>query len=263
MVIDDLVADWAEAGISTGDTVLLHSSVKRTVRQFLKRGEKTSLEDILDSFLEAVGVSGTLLLPLFNFDFTKGIPFDIRTSPSRMGALTETGRLHSSSVRTGHPIYSFAVIGARAERFRDVDNFSGYDADSPFGILRELDGKIAVLNLPDQQSMTFYHHVEEMNEVPYRFHKEFTGLYTDARGDTKEKTYGLFVRNLEQKILTHVNPAGELMWEGGLYSGCRPNEGSGLRVVSARAMFDFASDIIRSGKAEGLLYKTAKETGDE
>ena len=29
----------------------------------------------IDSFLEALGPGGTLLLPLFNFDFTRGMPF--------------------------------------------------------------------------------------------------------------------------------------------------------------------------------------------
>ncbi|TDA70079.1 MAG: hypothetical protein D9V47_03140 [Clostridia bacterium] len=61
----------------------------------------------------------------------------------------------------GHPIYSFAVIGALSERFHGVDNFSGNGAGSPFGILCELDGKIAVLDLDDQNSMTFYHHIEQ------------------------------------------------------------------------------------------------------
>jgi aminoglycoside 3-N-acetyltransferase len=247
-------AGWAESGIEKGDTVLIHSSLQRTIRRYGTQGMDISPEMVLDSFLEAVGPSGTILLPLFNFDFAKGIPFDIRRTPSRMGALTEAGRVHPGAVRTGHPIYSFAAIGAKAERFRGVDNFSGYGEDSPFALLRELDGKIAVLDLADQDSVTFYHHVEEMHKVPYRYHKTFSGNYRDQCGKTAVRSYGLFVRDLEQGVLTHVNPAGELLWERGLYKGCRPREGSGLRVISARKMFDFVSSIILSGRAKGLLY---------
>jgi len=255
MITKEMASNWTQSGISEGDTVLIHSSLIRTIRYFLKQRKKISPQIVLDSFLEAVGSSGTLLLPLYNFDFTKGKAFDIRNTPSHMGALTEVGRLYPKSVRTGHPIYSFVAIGKKAERFRVVNNFSGYGKDSPFAILRELDGKIAVLNLSDQNSMTFYHHVEEMNKVTYRYHKQFTGEYTDANGHTEMKTYGLFVRNIEEGVLTHVNPAGELMWKNGLYKGCRPNEGNGLRVVSARIMFDFVSDIIKSGRAKNLLYR--------
>jgi aminoglycoside 3-N-acetyltransferase len=131
--------------------------------------------------------------------------------------------------------------------------------DSPFAIIREMNGKIAILNLPDQNSMTFYHHVEEMHEVDYRYHKNFTGNYTDESGNTESKTYGLFVRNIEKGVLTHVNPAGELMWQRGLYSGCRPNEGCGLRTVSAEQMYNFVSDIIQSGNAKNILYRIEGE----
>ena len=52
------------------------------------------------------------------------------------------------------------------------------------------------------------------------------------------------------------------MWEAGLYSGCRPNEGSGLRVVSATRMYDFVSDIIKSGRAMGLIYQIKGEENE-
>lgn len=258
-MIQTLADEWKEAGVQQGDVLLLHSSIKRTFKRHLKSGVRLSPQDILESFLEAIGPTGTLLLPLFNFDFTKGVPFDKRSTPSHMGALTEAGRIHPLAVRTGHPIYSFAAIGFAADKFKNIDNFSGYGTDSPFAILRKMNGRIAVLDLPDQNSMTFYHHVEEMLEVEYRYHKTFSGDYTDEAGNTESKTYGLFVRNIEKGVLTHVDPAGELMWKNGLYSGCRPNKDSGLRTVPAQSMYDFVSTIITSGKAKNTLYRIEGE----
>jgi aminoglycoside 3-N-acetyltransferase len=161
-MIQMLADEWKEAGVQEGDVLLLHSSIKRTFKRHLKSGVRLTPQDILESFLEAIGPTGTLLLPLFNFDFTKGVPFDKRITPSHMGALTEAGRMHPQAVRTGHPIYSFAAIGFAADKFKRIDNFSGYGSDSPFAVLRKMNGRIAVLDLPDQNSMTFYHHVEEM-----------------------------------------------------------------------------------------------------
>lgn len=254
-----LANEWKDAGVQEGDVLLLHSNIKRTFKRYLKSGVRITSQDILESFIEAVGPTGTLLLPLFNFDFVKGIPFDKRISPSHMGALSEAGRMHPLSVRTGHPIYSFAAIGFAADAFKKIDNFSGYGGDSPFSVLRKMNGRIAVLDLPDQNSMTFYHHVEEMLEVEYRHHKKFSCDYTDELGNIESKTYGLFVRDIEKGVLTHVDPAGELMWEEGLYCGCRPNEGSGLRSVSAQSMYEFVSNLITSGKAKNTLYRIEGE----
>ena len=254
MIIKLLSQDWQRSGLTRGETVLIHTSLKRTLIRYAEQGYDITPDNVLESILDALGPSGTLMLPLFNFDFPKGVTFDIRNTPSQMGSLTEAGRKHPDAVRTGHPIYSFSVIGKQSHHFQDIDNFSGYGPDSPFMKLRELDGKIAVLDLLDQNSMTFYHFIEEMNNVVYRYHKEFTGKYIDWEGTESIRTYGLFVRNLEKGVLTHVNPMGELLWKNGLYNGFRPKVETGLRIISAKQMFSFVSNYIKAGQAKGLLY---------
>ena len=249
-----LAALWARAGIVRGDTLLLHSSTRRWAIALNQAGCADPISLLLDSFLHALGETGTLLLPLFNFDFTTGIGFDIRTTRSQMGALTEAARLHPRARRTAHPIYSFAVIGAQAERFAALRNVSGYAEDGPFGQLKVLGGKIAVLDLPDQHSMTFYHHVEETLGVDYRYFKDFTAPYTDQTGETRARTYKLFVRDLERGVKTDVDPCGEALWAAGLYRGERPCAGAGLRTIEARAMYNFVANIISRGDARGLLY---------
>jgi aminoglycoside 3-N-acetyltransferase len=139
--------------------------------------------------------------------------------------------------------------------FRGLKNFSGYGQDSPFGILHRLGGKIGVIDLPDLNSMTFYHYVEESLEAPYRYHKTFTGQYSDEDGVESAKTFGLFVRDVEKGVQTHVDPMGEILWEKGLYTGFRPKEGCGLRVISAPRMFDEVASVLNEGRAKGLLYE--------
>jgi len=253
-IAEALAGRWRACGVEAGDMVLLHSNISRTLREARRTHGEVTPAQVLESFLQAVGAQGTLLLPLFNFDFCGGAPFDIRSTPSQMGALTEAARLHPDAVRTGHPVYSFAAIGARSGEFAGVNNRSAYAEDSPFGMLRRAGGKIAVLDLDDQNSMTFYHHVEEVKGVAYRYFKDFTGPYTDANGEASPQTYRLYVRDLERGVLTDVNGAGELMWEKGLYRGQRPRVAAGLRTVRAAEMFDFVAGIIDSGRARGLLY---------
>ena len=256
-IFAQLVKSWRSSGIEDGDMVLLHSSTKRLFRRLIKAKVKPDPEMLLRSFRDAVGAEGTLLFPLFNFGFAEGEPFDLSTTPAQMGALTEAARNHPGVVRTGHPIYSFAVLGAQAARFDGLVNFSGYGADSPFAVLHKNQGKVAILDLPDQDSMTFYHYVEEQENVSYRHHKAFEAPYTDANGIRSNREFGLFVRNLDEGIETFVNPMGERLWDDGLYQGCRPGEGNGLRTIEASALFAATSDVIRRGKAEGLLFRIA------
>lgn len=246
----ELKARFLRAGVRPGSAVLLHSAGGRTFREL-----SCGPNDVLDGLLAAVGPEGTVLFPLFNFEFADGKTFDMLSSPSRMGSISEAARKHSKAVRTGHPIYSFAVIGARAHELKGLANRSGYGSDSPFGWLYENDGQIAVLDLDDQSSMTFYHHVEEMCEVPYRYHKVFTGRYIDAEGNDEVRDFTLFVRNVEKGVETSVNRMGELLWREGLYSGSRPRTGEGIRVINAKSLFERTRAIIDAGEAEEYLYE--------
>ena len=259
-----LANQWRAAGIERGDVVLLHSSSKRT----LKTHGITPTE-LLESFLDAAGPTGTLLLPTFNFGWCHGKPFTVRTTPSEMGVLSETGR-QMISRRSGNPVYSFVAWGGGLGYIGMRDNWSAYGPGSPFDCLRKIDGKIAVLDLPDQNSMTMYHAVEEMvaeySDLPHavwyskqypshRFYKNFDGRYTGYDGRECERTFALYVRR--DGVETFVDPMGELLWERGHYKGDRPHVGAGLRTIRARAVWDETAAVIRAGKAEGMLWRRA------
>ena len=117
LVINELSEKWQKSGINKGDLILLHSNITRLLLDFKSRGIKLDLNLIIESFLTSVGSQGTLLLPLFNFNFTKGETFNIKSTPSKMGVLTEYFRKNFNIIRTGHPIYSFAVYGRKANHF--------------------------------------------------------------------------------------------------------------------------------------------------
>jgi aminoglycoside 3-N-acetyltransferase len=221
-----------------------------------KKEKVLTVDEILDSFFLALGSKGTLIIPLFNFEFSKGKPFNINTSPSHMGVLTEIARKRKGYVRTLNPIYSFAIFGKKKKYFQSIKLKTALGADSVFSRLMELNGKIAVLGLKDKDCMTFYHHIEEVHQVDYRISKKFSALYTDYKNKTIKQTINLYVRDVDNGVNTLLDPVADLMWENGLYSGERYNEGSGLRVVSANKMYSFVSKLIEQNKTEGFLYET-------
>ena len=246
---------WAASGVKRGDLLLLHSRCARTLRRLFPNDHRLGIEIILDSFLDAVGPTGTLLVPLFNYDFTVGVAFDLRSTPSQMGALTEAVCARPNAVRTGHPIYSFAALGARSDLFENLVNYSGFGPDSPFAILKENNGRIAVLDLPDQTSMTYYHFIEESVGVDYRYHKQFTGDYIDGSGARSRRTFCLYVRELEWGVLTSVSGMEKLLWDENLYQGQKPGIGCGLRTIDAKSMFHRTAEIIEGGQARTHLFE--------
>lgn len=255
-IIEKLSDSWRESGIEKGDSVLIHSSLSSFLKEYKAKNIFITPDDILDSFIMSVGSEGTLLFPTYNFDFTKGILFDINNTRSETGILTETARLRKDFVRTGHPLFSFAVTGFHKELFRNMNNYSAFGNDSPFAKLLELDGKIAALDVAGENCMTFYHYVEEMENAPNRFHKKFTGRYKDINGREEIREYNLFARNLEMLVETDVKNMEEYLWSKGLYQGCRPGEGNCLHVIKCRIVYEETSKVIKEGRSLNLLYKT-------
>ena len=245
---------WAESGLQRGDIVLFHSSMARTFRYLLSKRVKPDPRLVIDSILDQVGVEGTVLFPLFNFDFPVTREFSMLSTPSHMGVITEFSRLNYAGKRTGHPIYSFYAIGAQSEEFKNLNNRSGYGPDSPFAKLLEMDGKIASVDLDDQHSMTMYHFVEEKLQVDYRYFKSFIGNYEDLGGVVTSEEYVLYVRDLERGVVSNLNPMGEILWSEGLYFGNRPGVGNGLRSIGAKSLVSRTSKEIIEGRALQTLY---------
>ncbi|NOZ33894.1 MAG: AAC(3) family N-acetyltransferase [Chlorobi bacterium] len=259
-IISYLSKEWKRCGINKGDVLLVHSSLKRLINEVKNRKNIVITPHIVyDSLINSLGSNGTLILPLFNFDFPKTKTFDIINTPSHMGMLTEIARLDKSSIRTGHPIYSFAVIGKKSNEFANIDNYSGYGKDSPFAKIKELNGKIAIIGLSDQRSMTSYHFVEEQKQVEYRYYKEFTGDYFDKTGNKNKKTYALYVRNLEKGITTDVNRMMDYLWENGFYKGDKFDEGLGMRTIKFNDFYNEVEKKIEEGNAINFIYSIKKE----
>ena len=202
----DLVDGFKKLGLDKGNFVLVHSSFKSL-------GEVSGgPQVVIDALLKCIGKNGTLLMPTFNFDFSnKGISFDVRNIPSQMGIITELVRKNPKSKRTMDPIYSFSILGKLSDFLGGIQYENSYDKDSMFAKLRELNGKIMIIGLKYNNSMTFFHHVEEMQHVDYRKNKQFSGLVTNHNGVTSEDSITLYVRDLERGVITEVERMGKIL----------------------------------------------------
>jgi aminoglycoside 3-N-acetyltransferase len=252
LTFEKLVEGFRDLGVQQGDTLLVHSSYKSLGE--VDGGPQT----VIRALEAALGTDkdGTLIMPTFNFDFNKGVPWDVRKTRSKMGALTEVVRMDPRARRVFHPFYSFAILGKHAERLGSLRYKSAYERNSVFGKLRDLDGKIMVIGLSYNNSMTFFHHIEQMEGVDYRFLKQFTGEVTDENGKTYTDTFEMLVRDIDKGVMTMVDPMGALMEQAGVIQSAKIGEAD-VKLMKANEVYAFTAREMK--RDPYLLYYIKKD----
>ena len=195
-------------GLKEKDKILISSNLLKMIIS-KKRGDiKFEIKDIIDSLIKIIKKDGTILVPTFNWDFCKGLGFHYKKTPSNSGSLGNYALKRRDFKRTKNPIYSFAVYGKDQEYLSNLDNKSCFELDSPFGYMAKKNVKNLYIDIENiyKDSFTLCHLVEEEVGVKYRFFKEFTGPYVHDGFKSKKEAYSMYVRKLNLKIRTGVNP---------------------------------------------------------
>ena len=247
-----------KSGLDKSDIVLFHSNIGPLFRFLKKQKYNFEITDIADCIIEYFSNNGTLIVPTFNFDFCAGLSYSSKDTPSKMGVLSEEFRKIAKINRTWHPVYSFCLFGNLPVGQIESKNYSAFGEKSIFDWLFNQEGKIAVLDLPDQNSMTFYHYVEQKLNVEWRFHKNFNADYIDFNNKLfKNLKASIFVRKIEKnfEILTDVNGMQKILFAKDLYISEKNNSTQGLRSIRTKEIFKEVETVIKNNLGEGTLYK--------
>jgi FkbH-like protein len=146
--------------------------------------------------LRAVADRGvTLAIPTFTFAYCKTRSYHYRTSVSETGLLGTWTMDLSDALRTPHPIYSFAMVGKLTARLAACANSTTWGDDSLFAEMRRLDAAVIMLGC-GWDYCTFFHHLEECAQVPYRIAKQFDGS-ADFGDGPRAVAPVMLVRDLE------------------------------------------------------------------
>lgn len=265
--LNELQDAIGSTGISRGDRVYVASDVTgflfRGVRLCgvrTKEGQDALLKGLLDLLKALTGPEGTILIPMYSWDFCRGIPFDIRSTPSQVGSLGNFALKEDPDfVRTAHPIYSFLVTGQDRELLTAMDNRDSWGKDSPFGWLHANHGKMLLFDVNSSECNTFEHYVEQCIGVPWRYHKAFRGGYTDCEGVHTERTCRMYVRDLS--IVMESVPENDTMYlQRGLM---READYQGIRLKSLllSESFPVVADALLNHNAENI-YRFSGYTAD-
>lgn len=204
-MLQDLLSVLRQCDISEGDILYIPSDVTQLLVSARKKygidnAEKRNsfLHDIVDTFKVAVGSNGTLMFPIFSWDFNHGVPFNIKSTLGKVGSLPNwILQNRNEFTRTQHPMYSFMVWGKDAKMLTKMNNIDCWGEYSPFGYMHRNNVKALFLNVPVHRGFTFTHYVEESIQVPYRYFKNFQSTYIDINGNNSVRNYVMYVRDIE------------------------------------------------------------------
>ena len=129
-------------------------------------------EAVIGGFLDAVGPTGTVVVPTFTLTERLG-PFgswyDHQTTPSTVGLITETLRRRPDAQRSFHPVHSVAAVGRLAPMItaqqrnafgrRSPWCDAGFAQGSPFDLLTRWNAWYVLLGV-EFQVQTIMHYLE-------------------------------------------------------------------------------------------------------
>jgi aminoglycoside 3-N-acetyltransferase len=173
-------------GLAEGQVVLMHGGWSPF------SGFRGTPPALLDCVVRVLGDRGTLLMVSMAYAgsaheyLTQGAPFDVRTTMSRMGLLTEVLRRRAGVRRSLNPVHPVLALGPRADWLvagHDGTLFSCGE-DTPFEKLARVGGKILLYDVPFLTA-TFLHHLEHrfQDRLPRVYHEEILeATVVDAEG---------------------------------------------------------------------------------
>lgn len=158
--------------------------------------------ELIESIVELRGRT-TLVIPTYNYDFFNGIEYSHEESLSQVGLLTEIARNHPQFIRTRNVVYSHAVAGIRENFLLKASSKTAFGDGSFFDLLTKMDTYIIFWGA-NWNSMTFFHYLEEVASVPYRYNKTFHGA-ANFDGRVSNKSIDVYSRNLEINPRLNLN----------------------------------------------------------
>ena len=160
-----IVTALEQAGLPDGAAVLVHTSLKSI--GYVEGGAETVVDALIAAVVEQR--RGTLMLPTFSIEGTmhntlaSGRGFDVRSTPSNLGAIPEALRRRPGVARSVHPSHSFAALGPLAAWLTEAHHLAGsnFGADTPMARLLEKGGYLMGIGT-NLGNVTFYHCLEDM-----------------------------------------------------------------------------------------------------
>lgn len=138
--------------IKKGDNIIIHSNISG-ILQFYDKNKEAACELFISYLKKSIGKTGTLIIPAYNYKFTKGESFDVKSSISEVGFFSNYLLKKNWNKRTLDPIFSHLIFGK-------IDNLV-----LKVLILRRL-VKIAYFQIYKKKKLKFFVFAARLIELP-------------------------------------------------------------------------------------------------
>lgn len=185
--------------IKKDDKIIIHSNIAG-LSQFYKKNKVDTCKIFISYLKKYIGKKGTIIIPTYNYQFTKNKDFDIQKTSSEVGFFSNYLLKRNWRKRTLDPIFSHIIFGKRDNFNYKKINDEAFGKNSIFSCLIEKNYKI-ICFCCSSASMTFLHYIEYLFKVPYRYIKKFKGtvIYNNSKSQISYK-YNVGRKNCDYSL---------------------------------------------------------------
>lgn len=186
------------SALSPDDEVVLAFSGLWSIAAFLGTPRASLCPCVLEAVLDAVGPRRTLVMPAYDWSFCRTGTFDAAATPSQCGVLTEMFRRIPGVRFTRSPLNRHCVIGPRADELCAVEGQTLWGEGSEMAWFDHVGARMLRIGC-GEWNLGYFHRLEEVAGVPYRYFKRFSGTWTDGR-ESRHATVVMYVRALDAPV---------------------------------------------------------------
>jgi aminoglycoside 3-N-acetyltransferase len=245
-----------KCGLKNGDILYLSANIIRLAKLAKKKQTQFDPAHFIFSIKEKIGNEGTLLIPAFNHDLRSKSVFDTKRTAPITGVLAQTAMKLTEFRRTFNALHSFFVFGKYQEEICAFKNTSSFSEESPFGFLRRNQGKMLIIDLDLQSSLTFAHHTEELLQVSYRKWKSIPITYHNDEGNIQTINFRLFAK--KNGYINEVNPMLPILVSQGAAQQLSI-EGIPVIILDLPKVHELLAADLRNNKGRNIVYFSLKQ----
>ncbi len=177
---DSYLSLASQLNLKENDILFIASDVMQLARDAKSAGERFDASAFIESFQEVLKY-GTILIPAYTDHLKNGDSFDHAKAKPTTGALSNKVSRRKDFIRTKDPLHSVYVWGSHQDELSNLDGPSSLGKGSIFEWLYENDARMICIDVAFQNSLTFVHYVEEINQVKYRrpYHWNIERVFKD------------------------------------------------------------------------------------
>ncbi len=203
---DEFCSALRSLGVDKADVLVITSDLAAFGRL---ESEIDDLSDDVARYLECIRSvmppHCTLVVPTFTYvRGGEGQPYHHESSPSETGTLTEFLRRLDGSVRSIHPVFSYAALGPLSEEICANTSGHSYGWNSPPQRLVDRDALVLCLGRSPHRGSFFIHFAEVVAAVPYRYTKQLP-IPVFVNGEEQKQNYFHFVKYADSDIEWDTN----------------------------------------------------------